>query len=178
MTLYKFLDLPKIPKELLDKYQPETILKEVPSRAQNKNGQELQTSGGIFYYLNEELDLWLRANITPDFFESSIRYTIGGPDRPVGGIHTDKYRVYALMYNIVTGGAGLSFWQEPGQSLIRSDYLLPNDYDQLTLVESIETPKESWYIFDTRALHSIENLTGTRINIQLSLNQLPNDIQL
>ena len=42
----------------------------------------------------------------------------------------------------------------------------------MTELETVETPNGSWYLVNGRVIHSVENMLGTRITIQVNLKSL------
>ena len=41
--------------------------------------------------------------------------------------------------------------------------------EDLDIIDQIEGPYNCWYLVNAHILHSVENLTRTRINVQVSL---------
>jgi hypothetical protein len=128
------------------------------------------SSSNPFYYANTDLEAWVRLRICREFNDMGVRFAFGKPDVNTAGVHTDETRHYVLMYNLDNGGGHLKFWQEKGQPLERDGRYLVTDYSKLDLVETVETPNNRWYLINARVLHSVEGITSTRINVQVSLN--------
>jgi hypothetical protein len=182
--LYKFLDLPQPPKELLDAID----LDRGPSLPVKEKRMEL----GIFVHRqiqwqgydyaaaanvrtkNDLVKQWIIENISDDFVDAGVNYTFV-VDKPDGlsaystGAHTDITRDYTLIYLIQTGGDAppTVFWQEDGQELIRPPKTQGTDLNKLKFVDSVTIPLNTWCIIDSRILHSVENLTSTRVAIQV-----------
>lgn len=121
---------------------------------------------------SDEYINWIKENITPDFADASLMYCPGDHEKTSCGAHTDGTRDYVLIYNILPGGpdAGLCFWQEHGQPLIRDRYTEVGDFNQLTLVDQVKGPYNVWYLVNGRILHSSEHLSSLRLNFQVSFN--------
>jgi hypothetical protein len=108
-----------------------------------------------------------------------VNYCCGTPDRTSTGAHTDFTRDWLLLYNLRTGGdkAKLCFWQEQGYPLIRDRKTEVGKYSNLKLIKEINGPKNVWYLINTRILHSTENVTELRLNLQVAFdNQFPQEL--
>jgi hypothetical protein len=146
------------------------------------NGPALRNMRRIEQPFQAAFDKWIQKNITKNYQNSSLMYCHGG-DFAAGatstGAHTDFTRDYVLMYNLTTGGekAELVFWKEKGQDLIRPRETQCVDYQSLEMVESVLGPANVWYLTNTRILHSTENITGVRLNLQISFDtEVPQEI--
>lgn len=122
--------------------------------------------------------LWIRENITKDFQESNSGVMFfDEPQLP----HTDLTRDYVLLYNLRPGGnkAKLCFWQEAGEELYRERMVTSSRGEHLKLIDSIEGPFNCWYLMNTRILHSVENVDGLRLNLQISFDKnIPEDLKV
>lgn len=117
---------------------------------------------------------WVKTNLTPYIVDCGVNYA--SYDEPTGrptstGAHTDALREYSLMWEIESGGpnAELYFWREKGYPLYRAPKCQGEDRTQLEFVDKFRYPFGQWTLIDTRVLHSVENLTSTRITLQVSL---------
>lgn len=117
---------------------------------------------------------WVTSNLTPHIVDCGVNYA--RYDEPSGrpistGSHTDGVRQYSLMWDIESGGpdAELHFWQEKGYPLYRAPKCQGEHRSQLELVDKFRYPTGQWTLIDTRVLHSVENLTSTRITLHVSL---------
>lgn len=127
----------------------------------------------------EDYHTWIKENITADYMNASLMYCRGSPARPSTGAHTDFTRDYLLLYNVLTGGpnATLTFWQEKGKPLIRERSLEVGDYENLEMIDSVVGPANTWYLVNTRILHSTENVDSLRLNLQVSFDTtLPREL--
>jgi hypothetical protein len=86
--------------------------------------------------------------------------------------HTDVTRDYVLLYNVSAGGpdSTLCFWQEEGEQLFRDRMLAVERSPRLKLVDSTKGPFDCWYLMNTRVIHSVENVTSLRLNLQVSFD--------
>jgi hypothetical protein len=122
---------------------------------------------------------WIADNLTTQFQDGMVNYCCGTPDRTSTGAHTDFTRDWLLLYNLRTGGANakLCFWQEQGHSLIRDRKTEVGKYSNLKLIKEITGPSNVWYLINTRILHSTENVTELRLNLQVAFdNRFPQEL--
>ena len=77
---------------------------------------------------------------------------------------------FILLYNIDTGGpeAATTLWQQQNFPLHRDPGLSIENTSDLTKVCEVVGPT-GWYLINARILHSVENVTAPRINIQISM---------
>ena len=123
-----------------------------------------------------EFDQWVRKNITNDFEDAGVNWTIiterpNNLDQVSTGAHTDTSRDFTLIYLLKTGGNHVQtvFYQETDQPLLRRPRTHGEDLTKLTKLVQIEIPLHTWFIIDSRILHSVENLTHSRVAFQVGL---------
>ncbi len=125
-----------------------------------------------------EFDLWIRKNISLDFQRSNSGVMFfDEPQLP----HTDLTRDFVLLYNLDPGGTDtrLCFWQENEKPLFRDRMVTAERGPNLHLIDSVKGPFNQWYLMKTRVLHSVENMTGLRVNLQVSFDlNLPKQFEL
>ena len=172
MFFYKFLDLPKIPESVMSTLVCKDVIREFSGRQCNNGTKQFMSSNGIFYHANAELDHWVRNNINLDIELVGVRYQYGTPDTPCHGAHTDATRDYALLYVVDNGGGSLKFWQKSDCPIEHDTVQLVNDYTDLIELQTVSTPNGVWYLVNGRVIHSVENMTSTRITVQLNLKSL------
>jgi hypothetical protein len=172
MFKYKFLDLPQIPKEIIDTIVPGEVIMEYPARTCTKNNTAFNTSTGIYYQANAELDAWVRANIPGDIDFVGIRYQFGSPIANNQGAHTDATRDYGILYVVDNAGGHVEFWQKKDNPLEFDERLTIVDYDELVSIETVPTPNGSWYLVNGKIIHSVEGITSKRITVQINLKSL------
>jgi hypothetical protein len=135
--------------------------------------QPMASNKNVRHHFNEEFTDWIRHNITPEFqFSNSGVMFFNEPQLP----HTDTTRDFVLLYNVASGGSEttLCFWQEREQPLRRERMLALERGPHLTLIDSIRGPFDAWYLMNARVVHSVENMTGVRVNLQVSFDtELP-----
>lgn len=172
MFLCRTFDYPVIPQHLIDNLQLGEVIRTYPGRDCVLNKKTFTTSAGTYYYVDQALDTWVRNNIDLDIDFVGIRYQYGTPEHNSQGAHTDATRDYALLYTIDNAGGGLKFWQQKNQPVELDSLHLITDYDSLEELESFDTPNGTWYLVNGRVIHSVENITQTRITLQVNLRTL------
>lgn len=182
---YKLLHhLPHPSQELIDlidfKLQPEqnnisTMGKRELINWRGYTGPALRNMRRVEEPFQSAFDAWIKENITTQYQNSSLMYCHGSGfanGATSTGAHADFTRDYVLMYNVRHGGedAELAFWQEKGQELIRERATQCGNYEALELVDSVKGPSNVWYLTNTRVLHSTENVSELRLNLQISFD--------
>lgn len=170
MFLYKILDLPQVPNELISQGP---MIESYVGWIHKREGRDIFSADHPLYSISDNLKDWLTKNIYANYKKIGIKHAIGSDDHPFIGIHTDATRHYVLQYNLDSAGGLLHYWKEKNQPLIRNQRVNLCDYEQVELVEKCPIPDKTWHIINTMALHSVEGITGTRVNIQLSLDHIP-----
>lgn len=126
---------------------------------------------------DDDVISWLKANICDEFHaENSGVMFFDEPQLP----HTDVTRDYVLLYNLETGGSNseLCFWREKKRALRRERALAVERGPQLELIDRVQGPVDCWYILNARIIHSVENATGMRLNLQISFDtEIPEHFQ-
>jgi hypothetical protein len=176
MNYYKFLDLPEIPDSLVSNINPSSpgaLFRDYKGWEHTKSGQKIMATDNPFYHASQELKEWLGENIIREFNDVGVRFAFGGNGKSTAGVHTDATRKFVMQYNLVHADGVLTFWQEKGQPIVRNGRYTVSDYDALVKLDEVFIPNNRWMILDAMVLHSVENLTGTRINVQISLNENP-----
>lgn len=118
---------------------------------------------------------WVRTNITPNFWETSVRVSGGPKGATVHGAHTDG-RVCRLYYLVATGGDNVvtNYYQAPNSpSLYAIDHPKVVGYDnmdELKVISSISFPVGQWVLHNGWVLHGVHGITGRRVNIDISID--------
>lgn len=172
MFYCKFLNLPLIPQDIISSQSCNNIIREFPGRVCKIGDIEFTASNGVYYHADDNLNQWVRDNINLNIDLVGIRHQYGSADRPCHGAHTDATRDYALLYMVDNGGGYLKFWKKSDCPIEFDSVQLISDYDDMTELETVETPNGSWYLVNGRVIHSVENMLGTRITIQVNLKSL------
>jgi len=143
-------------------------------RILKKNGQEYPSTKSDRTPLNGQSQAWVKANICKEFSECSYSSTF--PTSQSHGPHTDITRLWLLMYIVDAGGEQVEncFWRQKGYDFLRLENkpVVVCDYSELELVESVQFPVRTWVLFNTKVLHSVENINRARISIQIGVNDL------
>jgi hypothetical protein len=76
-----------------------------------------------------------------------------------------------MLYNVLDSGGEFVFWQEEGCPITRSflERQVKKDYSKLKEICRFKPPVKTWYLINSQVIHSVENLTGKRINLQFNL---------
>lgn len=144
------------------------------NRSVMKDGKSYKSRRGQRFPLLDQFTQWCKENIDPECLNGSIHINEGID--PYHGPHLDPYRNYGLLYLIDTGGPTVttSWWQKKDSPFMYSlkDYpaIVFEDYTNLELYDSTTFELGIWYLINTRALHSVENIEHRRIAIQCDLN--------
>jgi len=176
---YCYLDyLPPVPKDLLEdfrQYKSQSRLVGIGDRVTDTSKYER-------FPISGKLQQWLAFNIVRD----PIDFGAGFDNEECLQVnhipHIDFSRNYSLNYMVTTGGNNVltNFYQEEGYGLerldFRSTFKSPQDCmnyiktAKLTLIDSVQVEHERWVLLNTKVIHEVQNLTGFRSSIQISLS--------
>lgn len=177
MFYCKYMDLPLIPEELIDENNPGVLFRYNESRLHTINSNEVISAPGPYHYATPELTNWVIENICSpnnlDYTMVGFKFQLGNPDQHTAGPHSDFVRDYTLIYSVRPAGGKIVYWQELGFPERRHGRQFATDFSKLTKIAEFDTPEKTWYLTDSRVLHSVEELTGVRINIQVGLKSIP-----
>jgi hypothetical protein len=173
--LYKILyDLPKVPEKFLNiniESTKENTVFQVPHYdIQNRPDNESKSSIVKGYWVIDELEKWKDDHIGYAGRKLMCREVIVEPQSSFYLPHVDLNRKFVALYNLIDSGGKLCFWHEDDMELYREPFLCTN-YNKLKLVDYVEIPPYTWYVVNSQVLHSVENLSGHRKNIQFKLKQ-------
>lgn len=185
MFLFEFLDLPKIPKEILD-----TISLENPGKLYRPNPgwahkfddeKEIRSADNPNYYANEHVTKWVKENVCDPlklkYTTISARYSMVTPEVNWGGVHTDDTRKGVILYSYRPCNGKVVFYKDERMPLfIPEGYIKPGDYTKLEVIGEFETPQDTWYMLNPRVLHNVVGMTDMRVNIQIGLQALPEKV--
>lgn len=198
MWLYKFIDVPQLPPELeakvLNLYRdlnreshriPASSYAAMKSEEAGglhpkdvvvtKNGKSYRNSLRFRYTLDQQVSDWIHKNLSNQYIDCGLSVTFG----PSGLLapHTDALRHFAVLYTFETGGADVRtiFYQEDNYPIERPLRVFGHNYSKLNEVHTVQFPSRTWIIMNAHVLHSVENLVSDRVQIQLSLNSVPNE---
>jgi hypothetical protein len=176
---YKLLpDLPKPPDQFIkfaldqiDNIPTSTDLHEVRLRYVSRNGNKFLASPGVRTLINQDWENWVKENLVSEYNDTGINWRHSNSD--TGGIHTDTTRDYTLSYNITNGGPDCQviFWQQDGHPIMRERGIQHLSFDDVKAVARMPVgPDGTWWINETRILHSAEGISEPRIQFQISLH--------
>lgn len=171
LILWKQVNLPSIPRELLSDY----------SRLKTDSDNDIRIgtpSKFLGIHITGELLDWLKTNISEDAINYSIAwYTANSPtDNTLREHHHDLTRKYVMMYILETGGDDVrtEFFKIDGYPLeldcINKHPGWGKGNYKLTHLDGVKFEPHTWYLMNAKICHSITNLVGERIAIQLSFN--------
>ena len=150
-------------------------------RVLTRNGQQFASRLSPRFSMEEHMASWVTENINEEWAHVGVSASVRGDtlnnvgDYLVQGPHTDATRQYALLYLIESSNPDQDtvFWQQQGKALHRKRCQTPLNLDEMTEVDRVRIPMNTWVYFDTSILHSIENVQGTRIAIQIGFDCEP-----
>ena len=129
--------------------------------------QPMASNRNVRHHFDEVSLEWVRKNLVSEFAEKNSGLMFFDETQLP---HTDSTRDFVLLYNVETGGPDteLCFWQEVGQPIFRQRMTTSERGPHLKKIFSLKGPSQCWYLMNTMVLHSVENVTGLRINWQIS----------
>lgn len=189
--LYKFLDLPPVPQHIIDSVDltrlpalptPDNPMPDLiynPRYLKNWDGYDYQSAINI-RVRHAEYESWARENVCRSLGDPTLMWTMI-MDRPAGikgissGAHTDTSRDFTMIYLIDLGGDNVKtvFYKEKKQSLLRPPKTYGEVQQDLEILDSVELPLHTWFILDSRVLHSAEGLTRNRVAFQVGFVEHP-----
>jgi hypothetical protein len=184
--IYKKLDLPKIPKELLV-YDRQLVSKVDSGYGLDhyKDGRKLTACEYVYArLLHQPLREWVKEQLG---MTAMPRMAVQFQKVPEGAteathiVHSDIMRNWCLNYIIDTGGlARTSWYHERGQPLNRYRQVGqhqqtdtgPVDYANLDMLDSVICEPETWYLIPLTILHDVDHITSHRWGITVSFDDL------
>lgn len=187
-TCYKEMAFPRLPDELMPpQIDAQTIaeVERLQSASTKRRSNVLMSSGLVrnaFYKSNrlrdEELSRWVAFNMPilngfKDAYWISTQETWGTRDHTP---HTDSGRYGQFIYVIELGGRSVvtSWYRERGKPLFRQEEHLGkiSDTTGLEKIESVVLKEHTWYFFNTKILHGVENLDSRRKSVSISFETM------
>ena len=150
-----------------------TIDMEYKTRIVTKNGKSQVTRCQERIDMGQEWNKWVRENIINDFIETSLRINTGPEQSTLHGPHIDGefYRIYYLIDR--GGDPETVFYHHPKHPVLFGKGLergrVWSNIDDLIEIERVKFPIGQWLIFNGIILHGIENVTGPRLNFNISV---------
>lgn len=182
--------LPKVPQHFLDRMmeiaiptqdgQTESLVQQGTFSYEYRNrditykGKKQKTRVQERLWVGEDWEEWVRTNIITDFWETSVRVSGGPVDVTVHGAHTDG-RVCRLYYLVSTGGDNVitNYYRAPNSPVMYAvnhpKVVGYDNMDELEVISSTSFPLGSWILHNGYVLHGVENITGRRVNIDVSI---------
>jgi len=177
MILYKEINLPAIPEELLAKdLTANDLVANIGYGIEHiKNNKKLTAcdyKSGVL--TDPDLIKWLQTNI--EGLENSIAL-VQSQSHGTHIVHSDVSRIYALNYMIELGGSPVTSWyREHDKPISRRKFKGlqqaedgPVKYDDLETLTSVVFEKHKWYLIATDVLHDVDNIDGHRKSISIGI---------
>ena len=149
-----------------------------------RNGVLMKNRRQHVFSIGQEFEQWAKDHIHPFPYEAGVSISVP-PDRTFQGPHCDLRRRYVLNYILDTGGENVrtQWWKEKGYPLERLHEVGPEgksywvkDYNDLELIDDVVFSPGIWVLLNPKILHSVENITGYRAFLTISLpdmHQMP-----
>lgn len=195
MQYFKFLNrLPSIPTELTDQivYVDSADTGKLNNHYNTYREHKVivsdgSTQDGVFYYrtpvdgpTNPTLNEWLYKNIDElknSDITTGVQYCTSMTGCASAFLpHTDGTARgrYTMLYLIKNGNPNspvtTHWWQQPGEDLVRPPHTLFPDSTVLVEMARIELPIGVWTMIRTNIIHSVQNVTDSRIAISLGVH--------
>lgn len=139
-----------------------------------KDGVEHKSRIQERFFISEEWESWVKENIIAEFSETSGRINVGEPGSTLHGAHTDG-PIYRLFYLVTSGGDCVEtvYYLDPAQPILHATTAprVTGHYnmDELIEIDRTQFPVGQWILHNGYVLHGVENITGTRININVTI---------
>jgi hypothetical protein len=181
-NMYKVLNIPSVPEELLDfEFTPFKKVDIGYGNKHFKNGKELiPCLYSMSYITHTPLVKWIEKNL-PGVTIDMMRIQAVTPGTHI--VHSDLNRLWSLIYVIETGGDAVTSWyKENGKSLSRTKTCFAQsdtgfvDYNDLTVIDSVKIEKNQWALLRVDVLHDVDNITSIRKGITISF--YPDKLQI
>ena len=175
---YKTIDnLPKIPKHL-EEYllelaeNDDAFLKDSVNTAKFYNRSEMHDQIQTFpkiSLINTKAENWLKDSIHANakYYQLIKNIDLGKSFWP----HVDRTRKFTLIYLLQTGGDPQTvFYRTKDNSEIYPAQTWSN-YENLVEVDRIRIPIKTWTLLRADVPHSVEDMSGHRISVQMSFDE-------
>jgi hypothetical protein len=194
MWYYKFSNiLPEVPEHFIN--EAREFLSNSPEK--NKMDKVRNVGANAFYHhsvrhpesgndvpscrlpqweLGDNFTNWVKENIVDwaELQEARVSPCIGNSD--IAGPHTDATRIVNALYifDLDSDDIVTRFWQEKNKPIIRKlKYRTLDSFENLTLLDEVIIPKNTWTVIRTDVLHSVHNISGRRNAFHISLKSDP-----
>ena len=139
-----------------------------------RNGERVENARGRRYVMDDDIVAWINEHVHDNYNDVGL-FIMDGTENHTMLPHSDQTRNFVAIYMIEPGGTDVytGYWQEHGYPLIREHREFGLDYSKLDLRYKVQWPKGKWAVMNTNILHSVENMTGVRVAIQMGLLEFP-----
>jgi hypothetical protein len=180
-TLKSLQHLPKIPSNLTEGFEKWNELTNkfdgvlTGDRRAYRNKNLIKTAVFTKYAIPQNVIEWIENNIIDEYFDIGVTYTQHGEEHLP---HTDLYREYSLIYVLSPGGNNVitCFYSDGHEPLRKPNGTQPQNLDNLIEIDSSAIPCQTWTLLNSRVIHGVKNLTGTRIMIGVSFKKFPDSL--
>lgn len=175
---FEKLDLAIPPKELLtwDTNFDNSIVvdSDNPRTFTYQNGEQLTLPHGVYgrSAVSDQLADWVKTHIVYEYKNIGMSRNLP----PCLGPHMDRTRFYTLQYMIDTGGDAVDtvFYEAASEQLdFDKNHLYMNDYRHLREISRFRARAGDWHLINGRTIHSVENISGMRVSLQIGLMRDP-----
>lgn len=198
---YCYLDLPDLPKSIIDTAYKSLENRERESRinpnlfdalghkeyrelgVKHFDGKKYKGNLAYRYWISDEFEDWVRVYFKQEPVGCGIN--IIENQGPFFAPHVDANRSFSIHYLLDTGGNDVHtvWWRQKGKDIYRSDLKnnwnlndVINDYNGIEEIDRVKIEKGKWTCLHTDILHSVEGLLSPRIAIQISRTSFPDFI--
>lgn len=197
---YCYLDLPDPPQSIIDaayaaledraEQNRVNALKQLPGYGdyqyrtiKAKDGSTFTTAGTHRYAISTEFEDWVREYFQQD--PKGCGISIFDNVGPALAPHVDASRNFTIQYLLDLGGDNVEtvWYKEKGKDIVRPDLrsnfdpsATINSYDRVEEIDRVRLPLHKWGCLHANILHSVENVTGPRLAIQISRDTFPENL--
>jgi hypothetical protein len=145
-------------------------------RVVQKDGKQVISRIQPRFGLEDVMSAWTNTHISTEWSQIGVATSIlsqqAKANSQMQSPHTDGTRSYALLYLLESSNADQDtvFWHEPGYPIHRKRTMSPLNLDHLIKIDSVRIPLHTWTYIDSTILHSVENVTQSRITLQISFD--------
>jgi len=168
--------LPKLPAKLVESllsnrndYINAQYFKEGTGRKIQIDGNEVTSGLNKCRNAPDDLKEWVTKNITKHWANIGTVETDTDKTKPIIGAHIDRIRNYDLLYPIETGGPEVYTVFYRVKDPQKREAFFYTDYSQLEEIARVRIPQNTWCVFNTKTIHSVEGLDSKRITVQVGL---------
>ena len=177
-----FNELPQIPQDMLQRaldYANEEQYEHYEanigrkSNPRTKDGVELGNKRFPRSTVPQELRDWVIENISPNINEIGMAKAYADEHRDAVGPHTDRSRDYTMIYLLSGGGPDHQTVFYDTVEKIEITRKMNFDYSSIKEICRVQVPLQTWTLLYAQLPHSVENIPGERLAIQLGWQSEP-----